>query len=136
MRRSKLLPGLRCGAGRRRIITLQRTRSRLRRGGRWARGGVEGTVPHGEGGSGRGGRFAVGSDVGPFPHGKQALEMVLMGRYGMSNADVLRADMINGAKLLGWAGKIGELKAGYFADVVAVKGNPLEDLAATQRVSF
>ncbi len=80
--------------------------------------------------------FAVGSDVGPFPHGTQAREMVLMGRYGLQAAEVLRADMIHGAKLLGWEGKIGELKAGYFADVVAVKGNPLEDLSAVERVVF
>jgi imidazolonepropionase-like amidohydrolase len=80
--------------------------------------------------------FAVGSDVGPFPHGTQAREMVLMGRYGMSAAEVLRADFINGAKLLGWTGKIGELKEGYFADVVAVKGNPLEDLGVTEKVVF
>jgi imidazolonepropionase-like amidohydrolase len=80
--------------------------------------------------------FAVGSDVGPFPHGTQAREMVLMGRYGMPAAEVLRADLLHGAKLLGWAGKIGELKAGYSADVVAVKGNPLEDLGALERVVF
>jgi imidazolonepropionase-like amidohydrolase len=80
--------------------------------------------------------FAVGSDVGPFPHGTQAREMVLMVKYGMPPADVLRADLINGARLLRWAGKIGELKAGYFADVIAVKGNPLEDISAVTRVSF
>jgi imidazolonepropionase-like amidohydrolase len=80
--------------------------------------------------------FAVGSDVGPFPHGTQAWEMVLMGKYGMSNADVLKADLINSAKLLGWGDKIGQLKAGYFADVIAVKGNPLENLEALQKVSF
>jgi imidazolonepropionase-like amidohydrolase len=80
--------------------------------------------------------FAVGSDVGPFPHGTQAWEMVLMGKYGMANADVLKADLINGAKLLGWGEKIGQLKTGYFADVIAVKGNPLENLEALQKVSF
>ncbi len=80
--------------------------------------------------------FAVGSDVGPFPHGTQAWEMVLMGKYGMSNVDVLKADLINSAKLLGWSDKIGQLKVGYFADVIAVKGNPLEDLEALQKVSF
>jgi imidazolonepropionase-like amidohydrolase len=80
--------------------------------------------------------FAVGSDVGPFPHGTQAREMVLMAKYGMGPADALRADLINGASLLGWAGKIGELKAGYFADVIAVKGNPLEDIGAVERVGF
>jgi imidazolonepropionase-like amidohydrolase len=80
--------------------------------------------------------FAVGSDVGPFPHGTQARELELMAQYGMKPADVLKADMINGAKLLGWGGQIGELKAGYFADVVAVPGNPLEDISVTTKVSF
>jgi imidazolonepropionase-like amidohydrolase len=69
--------------------------------------------------------FAVGSDVGPFPHGTQAVEMELMVRYGMKPLAVLQADMINGAKLLGWEGQIGELRPGYFADIVAVPGNPL-----------
>ena len=80
--------------------------------------------------------FAVGSDVGPFPHGTQAREMTLMVEYGMKPADVLKADLINGAKLLGWAGQIGELKAGYFADIVAVPGNPLEDISTCEHVSF
>jgi imidazolonepropionase-like amidohydrolase len=80
--------------------------------------------------------FAVGSDVGPFPHGTQAREMVLMGKYGMPAAEVLKADLLHGAELLGWGGKIGELKAGYLADVVAVKGNPLEDLGALEKVAF
>lgn len=80
--------------------------------------------------------FACGSDVGPFPHGTQARELVLMVKYGMTPAEVLRSDLINGAKLLGWEGKIGELKPGYFADVIAVKGNPLEDIEAVTRVSF
>jgi imidazolonepropionase-like amidohydrolase len=80
--------------------------------------------------------FAVGSDVGPFPHGTQAVEMELMVRYGMKPLAVLQADMINGAKLLGWEGQIGELKPGYFADIIAVPGNPLEDITAVERVSF
>jgi imidazolonepropionase-like amidohydrolase len=80
--------------------------------------------------------FVVGSDVGPFPHGTQAVEMELMVRYGMKPLAVLQADMINGAKLLGWAGQIGELKPGYYADIVAVPGNPLEDITAVERVSF
>jgi len=48
----------------------------------------------------------------------------------------LQADMINGAKLLGWQDQIGQLKAGYYADVVAVPGNPLEDISVVERVSF
>ena len=80
--------------------------------------------------------FAVGSDVGPFPHGTQAHEFTLMVRYGMKPLAVLQADMINGAKLLGWAGQIGELKPGYYADIVAVPGNPLDDISVAEHVSF
>lgn len=80
--------------------------------------------------------FAVGSDVGPFPHGTQARELVLMVQYGMGTADVLRADLLNGARLLGWAGQIGELKAGFYADIIAVEGNPLEDVSALTKVDL
>jgi len=80
--------------------------------------------------------FAVGSDVGPFPHGTQAVEMELMVRYGMKPLAVLQADMLEGARLLGWGGEIGQLKAGFLADVVAVPGNPLEDITAVERVRF
>ena len=80
--------------------------------------------------------MAMGSDVGPFPHGTQAHELELMVKYGMKPAAALQADLINGAKLLGWGGQIGELKAGYFADVIAVPGNPLEDISVTTKVGF
>src|SRR5208337_3192195 len=80
--------------------------------------------------------FAVGSDVGPFPHGTQARELVLMAKFGMKPLAVLQADLLNGAKLLGWEGQIGDLKPGYFADVVAVPGNPLDDITAVEHVSF
>jgi imidazolonepropionase-like amidohydrolase len=80
--------------------------------------------------------MAVGSDVGPFPHGTQAREFVLMVRYGMSPLAALQADLLNGAKLLGWDGQIGALEPGYFADVIAVSGDPLQDIATVQNVSF
>ena len=80
--------------------------------------------------------MAVGSDVGPFPHGTQARELVLMVQNGMPTADVLRADLLNGAKLLGWEGKIGDLKPGFFADIIALDGDPIADIAATTRVRF
>jgi imidazolonepropionase-like amidohydrolase len=80
--------------------------------------------------------FAMGSDVGPFPHGTQAREFVLMVKYGMQPADALRAGTVNGAKLLGWEGQIGVLKPGYLADIVAVEGDPLEDISSLERVRF
>src|SRR5271157_102940 len=80
--------------------------------------------------------FAVGSDVGPFPHGTQARELELMVKFGMKPLAVLQADMINGAKLLRWQGQIGELKPGYYADIIAVPGNPLEDISVVEHVRF
>jgi len=80
--------------------------------------------------------LAAGSDVGPFPHGTQAREFVLMVKYGMKPLEVLQADLLNGAKLLGWPNEIGALKTGYFADIVAVPGNPLDDISVLRRVSF
>jgi imidazolonepropionase-like amidohydrolase len=80
--------------------------------------------------------MAVGSDVGPFPHGTQAEEFVLMVKHGMTPLAVLQADLINGAKLLGWDGKIGALEAGYLADVIAVAGDPMQDISTLKDVSF
>jgi|ERR1022692_731480 imidazolonepropionase-like amidohydrolase len=80
--------------------------------------------------------FAVGSDVGPFDHGTQAREFVLMVKYGMKPLAVLQADLINGAKLLGWDGQIGALKPGYYADIVAVPGSPLDDIGVLEHVAF
>jgi imidazolonepropionase-like amidohydrolase len=80
--------------------------------------------------------IAMGSDVGPFPHGTQAREFALMVQYGMTPLEALRAGTLNGAKVLGWQGQIGALKSGYLADVIAVPGNPLEDIGVLQQVAF
>jgi imidazolonepropionase-like amidohydrolase len=62
--------------------------------------------------------------------------MTLMVKYGMKPLAVLQADMIEGARLLGWEGQIGQLKPGYLADIVAVPGNPLDDITVVEHVSF
>ncbi|MCG6988745.1 MAG: amidohydrolase family protein [Gemmatimonadetes bacterium] len=80
--------------------------------------------------------MAVGSDVGPFPHGTQAEELELMVRYGMTPLAVLQADYLNDPRILTWQNEVGRLKAGYYADVVAVPGNPLKDITAVEHVQF
>jgi imidazolonepropionase-like amidohydrolase len=80
--------------------------------------------------------MAVGSDVGPFPHGTQAREFELMVQYGMKPLDVLKADLLNGAKLLDWDRELGALKPGYDADIIAVPGNPLDEISVLKHVSF
>ncbi len=80
--------------------------------------------------------MAVGSDVGPFPHGTQAREYVLMVKYGMKPLEALQAGLLNGAKLLGWQNEIGALKPGYYADIIGVPGNPVDDISALVHVAF
>ncbi len=79
---------------------------------------------------------AMGSDVGPFPHGTQAREFELMVQYGMTPLAALQAGTINGAKLLGFDGQTGAIKPGYLADIIAVPGNPLQDIGTLRKVSF
>jgi imidazolonepropionase-like amidohydrolase len=59
-----------------------------------------------------------------------------MVQYGMTPVAVLQADYLNGAQILTWQDSVGQLKAGYYADVIAVPGNPLEDITALERVGF
>lgn len=80
--------------------------------------------------------MAVGSDVGPFPHGTQARELELMVENGMTPVAALQADLLNGAKLLAWENEIGQLKPGYYADIIAVPGDPLKDIHTLTQVSF
>lgn len=80
--------------------------------------------------------IAAGSDVGPFAHGTQAKEYELLVQHGMTPAAALQAGLLNGAKLLGWEDRIGQIKAGFLADVIAVPGDPLTNIKSLQHVSF
>ncbi len=80
--------------------------------------------------------MAAGSDVGPFPHGTQAREYELMVKYGMTPLAALQAGLLNGAKVLGWQDQIGALKPRYFADVIAVPGDPLQDVSVLNKLTF
>jgi imidazolonepropionase-like amidohydrolase len=81
-------------------------------------------------------KIALGTDAAVFPHGRNAEEFSLMAADGMSAAQALQAGTTSGAELLGLADKIGALKPGFLADIVAVRGNPTTDIKATQNVVF
>lgn len=81
-------------------------------------------------------KIALGTDAAVYPHGNNALEFVLMAADGMPPAQSLRTGTSSAAELLGLADKIGTLEPGKLADIVAVPGDPLQDIRATQSVLF
>ena len=79
--------------------------------------------------------MAFGSDNGVFPHRDTSLEFGALTRLGISNIDALRMATINASKLLGVEDR-GELAVGKRADIIAVPGNPLDDITQMEAVSF
>lgn len=80
-------------------------------------------------------KIAFGTDAGVFPHGENAREFAVYVNLGMTPLAALRSATVSAADLLGKADR-GVLAAGKLADIIAVPGNPLEDITATERVPF
>ncbi len=81
-------------------------------------------------------RIAFGTDCGVCPHGTNAREFEYMVEAGMTPADALRSATINAAELLGLEATLGRVEAGFTADLIAVSGDPLEDVARLSEVEF
>jgi imidazolonepropionase-like amidohydrolase len=81
-------------------------------------------------------KVAFGTDSAVEPHGLDAREFDLMVKNGMTPAQALIAATASGADLLGLADRIGTLEPGKLADLVAVPGDPLQDIRQTEKVSF
>ncbi|QHS54346.1 amidohydrolase family protein [Mucilaginibacter sp. 14171R-50] len=79
--------------------------------------------------------ICMGGDVGVFAHGENAREMLMMAEYGMKPVDVLRSATSVNAGVFGLK-TLGNIKAGYLADIIAVEGNPAEDIKAVQQVKL
>lgn len=84
----------------------------------------------------KGVKIAFGTDAGVSEHGRNAQEFELMVKFGMSPQAALKAATVNAADLLGLASEIGSLERGKRADVIAVAGNPLQDVTVLQNVVF
>src|SRR6478672_4355547 len=81
-------------------------------------------------------RISFGTDAAVYPHGQNAKEFKLMVDLGMSPIEALRAATSSDADLLGISAKVGTLEKGKLADIVAMPGDPTQDVTATERVSF
>ena len=84
----------------------------------------------------KGVKIAFGTDIGSMPHGEGWREMELMVEYGMSPMDVIHSATVMGAKLLRKNHELGQIKEGYFADIIAVDGNPDDDIKKFRSVNF
>lgn len=78
--------------------------------------------------------IAFGTDSGVYPHGKNNLEFGFMSDAGMSNADILQSATVNAALLLRLENKAGSIEIGKWADMVAVSGNPLDNIRVMEKV--
>jgi imidazolonepropionase-like amidohydrolase len=81
-------------------------------------------------------KIALGTDAGVFQHGKNAHEFTLMVRFGMTPLQAIQAGTLSAAMLLGRESDVGSLAAGKYADIVAVKSDPLQDITALEHVDF
>ena len=81
-------------------------------------------------------KVAFGTDAGVFSHGLNAGELVLMRNGGMSDREVLASATTGAAEVLGMEDEIGRIAPGFSADIIAVKGNPLEDVSVLENVDW
>ncbi|RDI97123.1 amidohydrolase family protein [Dyella solisilvae] len=81
-------------------------------------------------------KMAFGTDAGVYPHGWNAKQFAVMTKWGMTPMQAIQAATVNSADLLGMKDKIGAVSPGHFADLIAVNGDPIQDVTQLQHVAF
>jgi imidazolonepropionase-like amidohydrolase len=81
-------------------------------------------------------KAAFGTDAGVYPHGGNAKQFAHMVRWGLTPMQAIQSATIHAADLLGWSDRVGAVAPGLYADLIAVAGNPLEDITELEHVKF
>jgi imidazolonepropionase-like amidohydrolase len=81
-------------------------------------------------------RIAYGTDSGIYPHGLNARQFAYHVRWGQTPLDAIRSATLHASELLRWDDRIGRIEVGYLADLIAVDGDPLEDVRLLEQVAF
>ena len=79
-------------------------------------------------------KIGFGTDSGVYPHGLNAKQFAYMVRYGMTPMQAIQSATIEAARLMGKESEVGSIAAGHFADLIAVKGDPLTDIRVLEKV--
>ena len=81
-------------------------------------------------------KVGFGTDAAVYPHGLNAHEFAVMVKLGLTPLQAIQAATVNDADLLGWSDKIGVIEPNHYADIIAVDGDPLQDVTTLERVKF
>jgi imidazolonepropionase-like amidohydrolase len=81
-------------------------------------------------------KMAFGTDAGVYPHGDNARQFATMVRFGMTPPQAIRTATQNSADLIGRSKDVGTIEVGKYADIIAVSGDPLQDVTVLQSVGF
>jgi len=81
-------------------------------------------------------KIAFGTDAGVYPHGWNAKQFSKMVEWGMTPMSAIQASTVNNADLFGWSDRIGSITAGKYADIVAVDGDPLQNVGILENIGF
>jgi imidazolonepropionase-like amidohydrolase len=81
-------------------------------------------------------KVGFGTDAAVYPHGLNAHEFAVMVQLGLTPLQAIQSATVNDADLLGWSDKVGVIEPGHYADIIAVDGDPLQDVTTLERVKF
>jgi len=79
-------------------------------------------------------RIVYGTDAGVYPHGDNAKQFSYMVRQGMTSIEAIQAATIHAADVMGWGNQVGQINPGFFADIIALRDNPISNIQALENI--